>query len=61
MYFKINKYKDERNWRIPSNNLRSLAQDEDMPGFADEQKGKLEEAENYCMPIKNQPGSSSPD
>lgn len=33
-----------------------LAQNEDMPGFADEQKGKLEEAENYHTPIKSQPG-----
>jgi hypothetical protein len=36
--------------------LQFLAQDEDMPGFEDEQKGKLEDAGNYHMPIKNQPG-----
>lgn len=41
---------------VHSNNLRSLAWNEDMPGFADEQKGKFEEAENYRVPIKNQPG-----
>lgn len=54
-FFLLNiKIKKKR--QLPSNNSRSPAQDEGTPGFAGEQKGKLEEAENYHMPIKNQPG-----